>query len=89
MISLENTVPDARIRISRNTVLNGVLELCLPCEVGEVAFARSWRMTEGSLYTHGDPSVSSSTKPKGVLLNPPPLLHRGGNIKIEGDLCVN
>ncbi len=29
------------------------------------------RETEGSPYTHGDPSVSRSTKSKGVLLDPP------------------
>jgi hypothetical protein len=50
---------------------------CLPCVVGEVASARSWRMTEGSVYTHGDPSVSSSTYTKGVLLDPLPLPSAG------------
>jgi hypothetical protein len=46
----------------KNTVLDGVLDVCLPYEIGEVAFARCWRMTEGSLYVRGDPSVSRTKK---------------------------
>ncbi len=86
MSLFKNTVLDARIRTSRNTVPDGVLELCLPCEVREVASARSRRMTEGSWYANTDPSVSHITKPKGVMLEPPPLLHRGGK---SGGVCVN
>jgi hypothetical protein len=54
-----------------NTVLGTNLELkrtpsqtvfsrlcfCLPYFIGEVASARSWRMTEGSVFANGDPSV--------------------------------
>jgi hypothetical protein len=47
-----------------NSIWDGALELCLPYCIGEVSPARPWRMTEGSLYTHHDPSVSSSTRTK-------------------------
>jgi hypothetical protein len=40
---------------SQDRVWDGVLDLCLPYCIGEVASARFWLMTEGSLYS--DPSV--------------------------------
>jgi hypothetical protein len=52
---------------------DGVLEFVLSYGIGEVASARSWRMTEGSPCANTDPSVSSITKPKGVMLDPLPL----------------
>ncbi len=53
---------------SRERVYNGVLELCLPYAIGEVASARSWLMTEGSVY--GDPSVSSLDEPDARATSP-------------------
>ncbi len=47
---------------SRDCVYNDVLELCLPCEVGEVSPARCWLVTEGSVFVSGDPSVSRTKK---------------------------
>ena len=37
---------------------NHAVAFVLPCEVGEVASARFWPMTEGSMF-EGDPSVSN------------------------------
>jgi hypothetical protein len=74
---LENTVLHSVSCPSKIRVLDGVLCFCLPYFIGEVSFAKTGRMTEGSLYTHGDPSVLISTNTKGVLLDPPPSTKQG------------
>jgi hypothetical protein len=55
------------VRVGRRSLLLPPLP-----KVGEVASARSWRMTEGSLF-EGDPSVSHVANP--ATLEPPPLFH--------------
>ncbi len=54
----KNTVLDGILETLGDTVLDGVLDLCLPYEVGEVARASAFPMqeTEGSPRTNIDPS---------------------------------